>query len=96
MAAAFDAVETVQQILRMLEQQLVVVSLLRDVVDRGLQVAIGTETGIEPLADCSLVVAPYTVDGEGGLHRGPRPDPHELPRGPRRRRRREPPARAAA
>ncbi len=26
--------------------------------------AIGTETGIEPLADCSLVVAPYVVDGE--------------------------------
>src|SRR3546814_1829605 len=63
-ASAFDAVETVQQVLSVLEEQLVVVTLLRDVVDRGLQVAIGTETGMEPLADAALVVAPYTVDGE--------------------------------
>ena len=26
--------------------------------------AIGTETGIAPLADCSVVVAPYEVEGE--------------------------------
>lgn len=63
-ASAFDAVETVQQVLHVLEQQLVVVTLLRDVVDRGLQVAIGTETGMETLADAALVVAPYTVGGE--------------------------------
>ena len=64
MAAAFDAVGTVSEILRILEQQLVVVSLLEDVLERGLSVAIGTETGNEALADCSLVVAPYLVDGE--------------------------------
>lgn len=63
-ASAFDAVETVQQVLSVLEEQLVVVTLLRDVVDRGLQVAIGTETGMATLADAALVVAPYTVDGE--------------------------------
>ena len=64
MAASFDAVETVRSVLTILEQQLVVVSLLRDVVDRGLNVAIGSETGMQPLAECALVVAPYTVDGE--------------------------------
>jgi heat-inducible transcriptional repressor len=64
MVAAFDAVGTVSEILRILEQQLVVVSLLEDVLDRGLTVAIGTETGNQALADCSLVVAPYLVDGE--------------------------------
>ena len=64
MAASFDAVETVRSVLTILEQQLVVVSLLRDVVDRDLNVAIGTETGMQALADCALVVAPYTVDGE--------------------------------
>jgi heat-inducible transcriptional repressor len=64
MAAAFDAVGTVSEILRILEQQLVVVSLLEDVLERGLSVAIGTETGNQALADCSLVVAPYVVDGE--------------------------------
>lgn len=63
-ASAFDAVETVQEVLHVLEQQLVVVTLLRDVVDRGLQVAIGSETGMETLANAALVVAPYTVDGE--------------------------------
>ncbi|NDH97632.1 MAG: hypothetical protein EBZ17_09285 [Actinobacteria bacterium] len=40
-----------------------VVSLVRDVLDRGMRVAIGNETGVEPLADCSLVVAPFAVDG---------------------------------
>jgi heat-inducible transcriptional repressor len=64
MAAAFEAVETVREVLGVLEQQLVVVSLLRDVLDRGLQVAIGSETGMTTLAECSLVVAPYEVEGE--------------------------------
>ncbi len=63
-ADAFDAVATVREVLRILEEQLMVVTLLKDVVDRGLNVAIGTETGIEPLADCSVVVAPYEVGGE--------------------------------
>ena len=64
MASSFDAVNQVSEILQILEQQYVVVSLLRDVLDRGLHVAIGTETGMVPLADCSVIVAPYTVDGE--------------------------------
>jgi heat-inducible transcriptional repressor len=64
MAAAFDAVETVQSVLTILERQLVVVSLIRDVLSRGLTVAIGSETGVETLAECSLVVAPYEVEGE--------------------------------
>ncbi len=64
MAAAFEAVETVREVLGVLEQQLVVVSLLRDVLDRGLQVAIGSETGMTTLAECSLVVAPYEIEGE--------------------------------
>jgi len=63
-ASSFDAVSTVTEILRILEEQYVLVSLLQDVIDRGLNVAIGTETGIAPLADCSVVVAPYAVDGE--------------------------------
>ena len=64
MAGAFDAVETVREVLGILEQQLVVVTLLRDVLDRGLTVAIGAETGMAPLAECALVVAPYVVEGE--------------------------------
>jgi heat-inducible transcriptional repressor len=64
MVSSFDAVGTVSEILRILEQQLLVVNLLEDVLDRGLSVAIGRETGNEALADCSIVVAPYVVDGE--------------------------------
>ena len=64
MAAAFDAVETVREVLSILEQQYVVVSLLKDVLDRGLSVAIGSEVGHEALTECSIVVAPYEVEGE--------------------------------
>lgn len=64
MAAAFEAVEQVRDVLAILEQQIVVVSLIRDVLDRGMRVAIGEETGVEPLAECSLVVAPYAIEGE--------------------------------
>jgi len=64
MASAFDAVATVSEVLQILEQQYVVVSLLNDVLDRGLHVAIGTETGMQPLADCSVVVSTYEVEGE--------------------------------
>jgi heat-inducible transcriptional repressor len=64
MAAAFDAVGTIRQVLDILEQQYVVVTLLKDVLDRGLSVAIGVEHGVQPLADCSIVVAPYQIEGE--------------------------------
>lgn len=61
---AFEAVGSVSRVLTILEQQLLVVNLLADVVDRGLTVAIGSETGVEPLAECSLVVSPYEIGGE--------------------------------
>jgi heat-inducible transcriptional repressor len=64
MAAAFDAVEQVRQVLGILEQQYVVVTVLQDVIERGLHVAIGSETGLVPLSECSIVVAPYEIEGE--------------------------------
>ncbi|MFQ5556671.1 MAG: heat-inducible transcriptional repressor HrcA [Acidimicrobiales bacterium] len=64
LASAFAAVEQVSEVLAILEKQLVVVSLIRDVLDRGMRVAIGEETGVVPLSECSLVVAPYTVEHE--------------------------------
>jgi heat-inducible transcriptional repressor len=63
-AAAFDAVDVVRDVLRALEQQFVVVTLIRDIVDRGMSVAIGGEHGVEPLVACSVVVAPIVVEGE--------------------------------
>jgi len=62
-AGAFDAADTVREVLVILEQQLTVVSLLHDVLDRGLSVAIGSETGVAPLSECSVVVAPFLIDG---------------------------------
>lgn len=64
LAGSFDAVDTVRDVLSTIEQQFVVVSLLQDLLDRGLSVAIGAEHGIEPLATCSVVVAPVVADGE--------------------------------
>ena len=64
MASAFDAVETVRSVLSILEQQLVVVELIEDILDRGLSVAIGAEHGFEPLAACALVLAPVAIEGE--------------------------------
>ncbi len=64
MATAFEAVSTIRSVLGILEQQYVLVTLLKDVLDRGLTVAIGTEHGVASLSDCSIVVAPYEVDGE--------------------------------
>ncbi|WP_419841346.1 heat-inducible transcriptional repressor HrcA [Candidatus Poriferisodalis sp.] len=59
----FEAASSLRSVLTVLEEQLMVVTLLRSLVDRGLSVAIGSETGMKPLADCSVVVAPYQVDG---------------------------------
>ncbi|MDH4144548.1 MAG: heat-inducible transcriptional repressor HrcA [Acidimicrobiia bacterium] len=64
MATAFEATDTLRAVLSVLEEQFVMVTLLRDILDRGMQVAIGSETGVEPLSECALVVAPYEVDGQ--------------------------------
>ena len=63
-AEAFDAVDTVRRVLGVLEHQYVVVSLLRDVMSTGQSVAIGTEHGLAPLAECAVVVAPITIGGQ--------------------------------
>jgi heat-inducible transcriptional repressor len=63
-ARAFDAVDVVRSVLHTLEQQFVVVSLVSDIVNRGMSVAIGVEHGVEPLAACSVVVSRVVVDGE--------------------------------
>jgi len=63
-ANAFDAVDIVRSVLTTLEQQYVVVTLVRDVIDRGLTVAIGAEHGLEPLFSCSVVVKSVIVEGE--------------------------------
>ena len=64
MANTFDAIETVRRVLAILEQQYVIVGLLRQAIhDDRLTVSIGAEHGVEPLAQCSIVVAPYVYEG---------------------------------
>ena len=63
-AEVFDGVETVRKVLSILEQELLVVSLVQDILDQGFSVAIGSEHGYEPLLSCALVIAPVMIDGE--------------------------------
>lgn len=64
LAQAFETVDVVRDVLQVIEQQYIVVSMVQDLLDRGLTVAIGAEHGVEPLAACSVVVAPVIADGE--------------------------------
>jgi heat-inducible transcriptional repressor len=59
MASTFEAIHTVREVLSILEEQYVVVSLLQDALRHDKLVSIGAEHGVEPLAECSVVVAPY-------------------------------------
>jgi heat-inducible transcriptional repressor len=61
---AFATAERASKLLEMLEQQVVVVSLVRDLLDQGVTVSIGSENDVDELRDCSLVLAPYSVDGQ--------------------------------
>ena len=63
-AESFEGVDTVREVLSILEKELLVVSLVQDILNKGLSVAIGAETGHETLATSAVVVAPVTVDGE--------------------------------
>ncbi|HUY05673.1 MAG TPA: heat-inducible transcriptional repressor HrcA [Acidimicrobiales bacterium] len=64
MANQFATVDTVRQILAILEESLVVVTLLSEVVAKGNTVSIGAENEVKSLAECSLVVSPYQVGEE--------------------------------
>ncbi len=61
---AFATAERASHLLEMLEQQVVVVSLVRDLLEQGVTVSIGSENDVDELRDCSLVLAPYSVDGQ--------------------------------
>ncbi len=52
------------RLLELLEHQVLVVAVVRELLGPGLTVRIGTETEREDLAECSLVLAPYLVEGQ--------------------------------
>jgi heat-inducible transcriptional repressor len=61
---AFPTSTSATRLLELLERQVEVVSLVHDLLDQGPTVRIGSENPIDELRDCSIVVAPYRVDGE--------------------------------
>ncbi len=63
-AAALEEREKVTRMIEALEQQLLVVELIRGLVEQGTTVSIGEEIGVEALNECALVVAPCEVGGE--------------------------------
>jgi heat-inducible transcriptional repressor len=61
---AFPTSTSAARLLELLERQVEVVSLVHDLLDQGPTVRIGSENPIDELRDCSIVIAPYRVDGE--------------------------------
>jgi heat-inducible transcriptional repressor len=61
---SFATVESAARLIEMLEHQVVVVSLVRDLLDQGVTVRIGSENELEELRDCAIVLAPYKIEGE--------------------------------
>ncbi len=52
------------RLLELLEQHVVLASMLRELLGPGLTVSIGSENTRADLRECSLVLAPYLVEGE--------------------------------
>jgi heat-inducible transcriptional repressor len=66
LAAEHDAFVTTStaRLLELLEQHVVLASLMRELLGPGLTVSIGSENMSVELRECSLVLAPYLVEGE--------------------------------
>ena len=60
---AFSTTESAARLLEMLEHQVIVVSLVRELLEQGLTVTIGAENRLDELRECAIVLAPYEVDG---------------------------------
>jgi len=61
---AFRSTENAARLLQLLEQHTVVTALLRELLGPGLTIRIGSENEQADLQECSLVLAPFLVEGE--------------------------------
>ncbi|HXY90931.1 MAG TPA: heat-inducible transcriptional repressor HrcA [Acidimicrobiia bacterium] len=61
---AFPTATTAARLLELLEHQVELVSLVQELLAQEPIVSIGSENSLDDLRDCSIVVAPYRVDGE--------------------------------
>ncbi len=60
---AFQSPASVARLLGLLEQQVVVVAVMRELLGPGITVRIGSENPRDDLRECSLVLAPYVIEG---------------------------------
>ncbi len=60
---SFTSPVLVSRLLELLEQQTVMVALVRELLGPGLTITIGHENRQDDLKECSLVLAPYLVEG---------------------------------
>ena len=61
---AFSTAQSAARLLELLEHQVVVVSVVHELLQAGLTVRIGSEHQLEELRECALVLAPYEVEGQ--------------------------------
>ena len=61
---SFGSSDTAAHLLELLEQHVVLTALVRELLGPGLTIRIGAENERDDLRDCSLVLAPYLVEGE--------------------------------
>jgi heat-inducible transcriptional repressor len=61
---AFADAASAARLLELLEQHVVLASLLRELLGPGITVRIGAENERAEMRECSLVLAPYLVEGE--------------------------------
>jgi heat-inducible transcriptional repressor len=61
---AFATADRAARLLELLEHQVVVVALVRELLDEGVNVSIGSENKVDELRDCAIVLAPYEIEGE--------------------------------
>ncbi len=62
--ATLKEINDVSNFLKIIEDQITVVSLIKDLLDRNIKVSIGMENQVGALNECSIVTAPYEINGE--------------------------------
>jgi heat-inducible transcriptional repressor len=61
---SFGDTASAARLLELLEQHVVLASLMRELLGRGITVRIGSENERDEMRECSLVLAPYLVEGQ--------------------------------
>jgi heat-inducible transcriptional repressor len=63
---AFSNARVAAHLLELLEEHVVMVALMRELLGPGVTVRIGSEHVRDDLRDCSVVLAPYLIEGQPG------------------------------